>query len=192
MTATDTTAISPATLDHAALDTRRLRLRLFQSGNDSDLALYRDIYGDAAVMHRIAEPLTVEAAVRGFANVCRHNRAQTPGHRFWRVDEQTTGRRAGLAALRREGARAEIGVMLFPEWWNRGVCGEIFVALLHYGFTDLGLGAIDARSAEDDGLPVIERLLAPFGFIRTRAGAPDGIGHWELPKAVWESRRSAN
>ena len=171
------------------LETPRLRLRLMDAGSDGDRALYRDLYTDPVVMRRISAPLTDEAALRSFTSACRHNRSDSPGHRFWRVDEAATGARAGLAAFRRDGARAEIGVMLLGEWWSRGICSEIFVALLHHAFIDLGLEAIDARSAEDDGLPVIERLLAPFGFIRTRTGAADGMGQWELPRTVWQERQ---
>lgn len=178
--------------DPNVLDTPRLRLRLMEADNGSDRVLYRDLYNDPAVMRRIAPLLGDEAAIRGFDAACRHNLAQEPGHRFWRVDDTASRSAVGLAALRRDGTRAEIGVMLFSQWWNRGVCSEIFVALLRHGFEHAGLDAIDARSAEDDGLPVIERLLAPFGFIRTRAGAADGMGHWELPRNVWHSRRTAD
>jgi RimJ/RimL family protein N-acetyltransferase len=174
----------------AVLDTPRLRLRLMRTGDDTDRSLYRDLYNDPAVMRRIAPVLGDEAAMRGFDAACRHNVAEAPGHRFWRVDDTASQAAIGLACLRRDGARAEIGVMLFSEWWNRGICSEVFVALLKYGFEQAGLDGIDARSAEDDGLPVIERLLAPFGFIRTRSGAADGVGHWELPRATWESMRA--
>jgi len=176
----------------AVLETARLRLRLMEADNGSDRALYRDLYNDPEVMRRIAPLLGVEAAVRGFEAACRHNLAGVPGHRFWRVDDTASQSAVGLAALRRDGARAEIGVMLFSPWWNKGVCSEIFVALLQHGFGTAGLEAIDARSAEDDGLPVIERLLAPFGFIRTRSGAADRVGQWELPRAVWQARRAAD
>lgn len=172
----------------AVLETPRLRLRLIEAGNEDDHSLYCDLYTDQAVMRRITAPLTGEAAARGFAAACRHNRSNTPGHRFWRVDEAASGARVGLAAFRRDGTRSEIGVMLFSEWWNRGICGEIFVALLHHAFVDLDVEVVDARSAEDDGLPVIERLLAPFGFIRTSTGAADGTGRWELPRTVWQQR----
>jgi RimJ/RimL family protein N-acetyltransferase len=174
------------------METARLRLRLMEAASDSDRSLYRDLYNDSEVMRRIAPLLGDEAAERGFEAACRHNLAEAPGHRFWRVDDTASQSAVGLAALRRDGARAEIGVMLFSPWWNKGVCSEIFVALLQHGFERAGLEAIDARSAEDDGLPVIERLLAPFGFIRTRSGAADGIGHWELPRPVWQARRAAD
>lgn len=184
--------IEVAASDDAALETPRLRLRLMEAGNDSDRALYCDLYNDDAVMRRIAPPLGLVAALHGFEAACRHNAAVSPGHRFWRVDDTASQVATGMAALRRGGTRAEIGVMLFQPWWNRGLCSEIFIALLRHGFEEAGLDAIDARSAEDDGLPVIERLLAPFGFIRTRSGAADGIGHWELPRAAWQARRTAD
>jgi len=168
----------------AALETPRLRLRLLEA---RDEAMYCHLYTDRNVMRRIATPLSSEAALRGFGNACRHNLANNPGHRFWCIDDTASRSPVGLAALRREGACAEIGVMLCSEWWNRGICSEVFTAVLQYGFEQAGLDRIDARSAEDDGLPVIERLLAPFGFIRMRSGAADGIGHWELPRATWES-----
>ncbi len=172
------------------IDTPRLQLRLLQADSNTDRTLYCDLYADPDVMHRIAEPLSTEAATRGFSNACRHTLTPTPGHRVWRVEDTNSQAAIGLAALRREGARAEIGVMLFREWWNRGICSEVFVALLKYGFEHAGLDGIDACSAEDEGLPVIERLLAPFGFLRTRSGAPDGMGHWELSRAAWEASRA--
>jgi RimJ/RimL family protein N-acetyltransferase len=178
-------------LKATVLETPRLRLRFLQSDNDSDHALYRDLYMDPAVMRRIADPLSSEAAARGFANACRHNGRDSPGHRFWRVDDMASQARVGLAALRRDGARAEIGVMLFSEWWNRGACSEIFVVLLQHAFTRLDVEAVDAQSAQDDGLPIIERLLQPFGFIRTQTATADGMGHWELPRAVWQATSSA-
>ena len=170
----------------AVLETPRLRLQLVDADNQSDRTLYCDLYNDPLVMRRIAPPLGLEAAARGFDAACRHNRAPSPGHRYWRIDDVASQSAIGLAALRRDNSRAEIGVMLFSHWWNKGLCGEVFVALLQHGFERAGLQAIDARSAADDGLPVIERLLAPFGFIRTRSGA--GIAHWELPRAVWQQR----
>lgn len=172
--------------DSSALATPRLRLHLLQE-DDADWTMYRNLYADPAVMRRIAEPLGQEAALRGFRNACRHNSVATPGHRFWRAACGESQTSAGLVALRREGKRAEIGVMLFSEWWNRGLCSEIFVAVLRHGFECADLEAIDARSAEDYGLPIIERLLAPFGFVRIRAGAPDGIAHWELSRDQWMS-----
>jgi RimJ/RimL family protein N-acetyltransferase len=178
--------------DVADLDTPRLRLQLMEADNDGDRALYCELYNDPLVMHRIAPPLGFDASMRGFGNACRHNRADAPGHRFWRVDDIASQSAIGLAALRREGARAEIGVMLFSEWWNRGICSEIFVALLKHGFEQAGLDAVTASSAEDEGLPVIERLLAPFGFVRTRTGAADGTGHWELPREAWAAPKPSS
>lgn len=178
-------------VDGSVLATPRLRLRLLEAGKEADRALYRDLYNDPAVMRRIAPPLGDEAALRGFEAACRHNLARSPGHRFWRVEDKASQVGLGLAALRRSELRAEIGVMLFSDWWNRGICSEIFVALLQHGFERAGLEVIDARSAEDDGLPVIERLLAPFGFIATHRGVGGGLGHWELSRAVWQDRRTA-
>jgi hypothetical protein len=84
--------------------------------------------------------------------------------------------------------RAEIGVMLLQSMVERGICSEIFVALLQHGFEHAGLDAIDACSAEDEGLPVIERLLAPFGFIRTRPALPTGSGTGSCRAPSWEQR----
>ena len=176
----------------ALLETPRLRLRLLEAAQAGDRVLYCNLYADPAVMRRIAPPQDAERAARGFEAACRHNAAASPGHRFWRVDEAAASAPVGLAALRRNGARAEIGVMLFSSWWNRGVCSEIFGALLEHGFVQANLEAIDARSAGDDGLPVIERLLAPFGFVPTSPGAADGLRHWELPRALWHARRVAD
>jgi hypothetical protein len=168
----------------AALVTDRLRLRLLAP---RDAALFVGLYTDAAVMARIMPPLDVAAATRAFEAACRHNGRANPGHRHWAIEARDDGRGLGIAALLREGTRAELGVMLRPEAWNRRVSGEAFAALLPHAFEDPTLALIDAQRPDDDHALRIDRLLAPFGFIRGPATRP-GCARWLLPRPVFMQR----
>jgi RimJ/RimL family protein N-acetyltransferase len=178
----------------AVLETARLRLRPFVA---ADEALYCGLYTDAAVMREIGAPLAWDVAAQAFRRACEHNAKATPGHRFWAIDAKaadgaTPVHAIGLAALLRSGDRAELGVMLRHGWWNRGISSEAFVPLIDHAFIGMGLAQVYAQRPDGDHARIIDRLLGPFGFVRTpdRPPAP-GVARWELPKAVWQDRRVA-
>lgn len=45
---------------------------------------------------------------------------------------------------------AEIGYVLHPDYWNRGIATEAVSAVLRYGFETLGLNRIEARYMKDN------------------------------------------
>lgn len=166
----------------AELLTPRLKLRLMDS--DDDKRLYRELYTSPEVMARIVAPLSAEAVDAAFERVRHHNRQDEPGHRFWTIAARDTGEALGLAALLREGGRAELGVMLLPAAWQRRVSTEAFTAVLPHAFGAMGLDLVDAQRPDDDHALVIDRLLAPFGFERGPATRP-GCARWLLPRDRW-------
>lgn len=167
------------------LHTERLRLRLLDAGNETHASLYRTLYACPQVMRRIAPPLKREAADAAFGRVCSHNLRRSPGHRFWMIEERTTGTGLGLTALHRCGSCAEFGAMLVPDAWNRRIAGEAMRVVLAHAFEDLGLDRVEARSRNDaDFLPIIERLLAPLGFER-RSGSASDACWWDLSRIRW-------
>ena len=165
------------------LRTDCLRLRLIDS-RDADT--YRALYTSPEVMRHVMPPLSVEAADAGFASVCRHNQRAAPGHRHWAIEDVSQGTALGLVALQRDGARAELGVLLLPHAWRRRVASEAFVPVLAYGFRTMGLAWIDAERADDPHARVIDRLLVPFGFERIPARSP-GACRWALPVGRWSA-----
>lgn len=171
--------------------TPRLALRLLQADGPGDEALYVHLYTDPDVMRRILAPLSPEAATRSFRAACRHNQRDTPGQRYWRIDwrgPDAAPDGIGMAVLQRDGAAAELGVMLRHGWWNRGVSSEAFVFVIEHAFTQMGLDLVHAERRDDDHALIIDRLLDRFGFARApeRASAP-GQCRWELPRSRWQA-----
>ncbi|GAB3346212.1 GNAT family N-acetyltransferase [Lysobacter tyrosinilyticus] len=174
----------------AVLDTPRLRLRPMEA---RDEAMFCHLYTDPDVMRRILAPLSTEAAAQSFQRARNHNAKETPGHRFWAIDERASEETIGMAALLRADDSAELGVMLRNEWWNQGISSEAFVPLIDHAFLGMGLALVHAERPDDDHALIIDKLLDRFGFVRTpeRASAPTQC-RWELPHAVWHARRTAD
>lgn len=177
---------------HAAADLTtprlHLHLRLLEAGDAGQAALYRSLYTCPRVMAEIGPVATADAAHRGFHAACRHN-ARLLGHRTWSVAPCSGTEPFGIAALRRIGGRAEFGAMFAPTHWGAGCAGDVLRVVAQYGFEILDCTAIDARSACERQMPVIERLLASAGFARTSAPALKPRT-WALERHAWTQTRS--
>ncbi|MGY4514726.1 RimJ/RimL family protein N-acetyltransferase [Lysobacter sp. HA18] len=172
-------------------DTARYRLHLTAP---SDRQHYIDLYRDPEVMRHIGD-VQDEARLQGaFDLVCRHNRARLPGHRCWTISDRLSDAFVGITALRRDGERAELGIMLRPDAWNRGVAKEVFGPLLEYAFAAMQLAVVDAERRDDAHAVLIDRLLHPFGFSDSPPTAA-GLRRWALHSERWrasaDSRRLA-
>lgn len=60
--------------------------------------------------------------------------------------------------------RAEVGYMLHPDFWNKGIMKEALEAVIAYGFDIIKLHSIEARI--NTGNIASARLLEKTGFIR--------------------------
>ena len=159
----------------AALHTAPLRLRLL---DESDRALYHALHSSPEVMRAIGPTLAADEIDARFGRVVRHNRSARPGHRAWVIEAEPAAA-AGLITLLRNGAQAELGVMLLPARWARGVATAAIACLLPHAFSVLGLLRIEAARPDDAHARVIDRLLLPLGFHRT-TGAHPGEARWGL------------
>lgn len=173
----------------ATMETDRLRLRPMEA---RDEAMFCHLYTDPDVMRRIVAPLSAEAAANSFQRACSHNAKDTPGHRFWAIDDKGSATAIGMAALLRSGDSAELGVMLRNGWWSRGISSEAFVPLIDHAFLGMGLALVYAQRPDDDHARIIDRLLGRFGFVRTPDKVKDpALCRWELPRARWLARGAA-
>ena len=69
------------------------------------------------------------------------------------VVERESGRMIGTCGFTRfdfANNAAEIGYVLHPEYWNRGLASEAVRTILQYGFETLGLHRIEARYMKDN------------------------------------------
>ena len=60
--------------------------------------------------------------------------------------------------------RAEIGFMLLPEYWNKGLIREALAGVVHYGFSVLKLHTIEANV--NPGNTAARRMLENSGFVQ--------------------------
>lgn len=118
-----------------------------------------------------------------FERACGHNLRADPGHRYFVVESAGSPAAAGIAALQRDGAIANLGLMLKPEAWNGRVARPALTSALRYGFGVLALDAIEAGGALGVRERVNRRLLAPYGF--EPIGIADGRASWALTSGRW-------
>jgi ribosomal-protein-alanine N-acetyltransferase len=85
---------------------------------------------------------------------------------LWAVIYQPTNELAGTIAFYRiqpENRRAEIGYMLFPKFWGKGVMSKCIKLVLDFGFTALNFHSVEAHiNPQNEGS---RKILEKFGFV---------------------------
>lgn len=147
----------------------------------SDWPLYRAIYTDAGVLAHAGGALDETQARRGFELALQRHRALAGQPAFWVVREAgPLARELGLAGLlRRQGAAAELGLLLLPTAQRQGHGSEIVSKLVALAFADKRVDHVAAR--HHPGNLAMARLLARAGF-RPGAGSPSEAA-WFLPRS---------
>ncbi len=64
----------------------------------------------------------------------------------------------------REHYRAEIGYMLAPAHWNKGLITEAIAKVLDYGFNQMNLHSIEAKVNPSNNVSM--KVLEKFGFVK--------------------------
>ena len=64
----------------------------------------------------------------------------------------------------KEHYRAELGYVLDPAYWNKGIMKESILRTLDYGFTTMGLHSVEARINPDNIASA--SVLESTGFVR--------------------------
>ena len=123
-----------------------------------------------------------EADVRDFVQVFVDQQGKQPRRRFqlaitlgamgairqrWRppVDQEKAGPVIGSCGIRRKpesGWEADIGYELAPEHWGRGYATEVALAMVDFGFRELGLHRISSRCIADNAASA--RVLEKVGL----------------------------
>jgi RimJ/RimL family protein N-acetyltransferase len=161
-----------------AADTDPIRLRLL---DERDRDLYHALHASPDVMRAIGPTLTATEIEARFGRVLRHNGSRRPGHRAWAIFADRPAPALGLITLLRNGMRAELGVMLLPDAWQRRVATRAIGSVLPLAFGELGLEHVDASRPDDAHARRIDRLLLPLGF-RPAAGLRAGEAGWTLAR----------
>ncbi|MGA9343232.1 MAG: GNAT family N-acetyltransferase [Rhodanobacteraceae bacterium] len=145
------------------LVTERLRLRRFVP---ADVETVVRLNADPRVMQYISGPKTREESERMFADRVLGYYDEHPGLGVWATLERASGECIGLHLLNHIQGESiiQLGYVLFPQFWGRGYATEMGIAILRYGFVELGL----PRVAGITDLPntASQRVLEKCGLRR--------------------------
>ncbi|GLY74526.1 GNAT family N-acetyltransferase [Actinoallomurus iriomotensis] len=158
------------------LETERLALRRFTEADEDDLV---ELDGDPEVMRFIngGEPTPREEVRSRILPVVFDFYERFDGFGYWAADERSTGRFLGWFHFRpaKNGPDGEIelGYRLRRPAWGRGYATEGSRALVHKGFTELGVERVVAETmAVNLGS---RRVMEKSGLILTRTFHRDGL-----------------
>ena len=133
----------------AGLSTQRLVLRRFTA---ADLDQLDRLNRDAEVMRHLGGVASREHTRAMLEQRILSYYDEQPGLGVWATLERGSGQCIGFNLLNhiRGEQHIQVGYRLFPAYWGRGYATEMSVALLRYGFANLGLRTITAITAPDN------------------------------------------
>ena len=145
------------------LESERLQLRRFMP---ADLPLLQKLNADPVVMRYLGGPERAEDTQAMLEGRILTYYDQHPGLGVWATLEKRSGECIGFHLLNhiRDETLIQVGYRLFPDWWERGYATEMTVALLRYGYADLGLPSICAITHPDN--TGSQRVLLKSGLER--------------------------
>jgi RimJ/RimL family protein N-acetyltransferase len=128
------------------IETRRLLLRYFLSGDWQDVHAYAAL---PEVSRFDSWGPNTEADSRAFVARCIDQAAQEPVLRHdFAIELKPTARVIGGCSIKREAAgdpHASVGYAIHPDYQGRGFATEATLGLIEFGFLSLGLERIVAQ-----------------------------------------------
>ncbi|MGD9582923.1 MAG: GNAT family N-acetyltransferase [Lysobacterales bacterium] len=115
----------------SSIETARLSLRRLAPG---DCEFYCGLYADPVVMRLVGPVLGRTRARRAFDRLHDESRDPVPGFRVWVIHAHGDPEPVGLCGLTEKvpgAGRAELGILLIPPAWGRGIAREALAALMH-------------------------------------------------------------
>jgi RimJ/RimL family protein N-acetyltransferase len=160
------------------LETPRLKLRRWK---DSDGDAFYQINSDPAVMEFMPKILTRQESDGLMARIGEY----FDGHSFglWALEEKSSGILAGFTGLSIPRFDAhftpcvEIGWRLGRTFWGRGYATEAALAVLGFGFQELGLPEIVSFTS-----PLNLRSIAVMERLKMTRNPSDDFDHPALPE----------
>lgn len=184
------------------LETNRLVLRRFTEADVDDLL---ELEGDPEVMRFLTggKPTPHDVIQNETLPRFRHYYERFGGFGFWAATEKATGQFLGWFEFRPpEGGcpgEVELGYRLRKSAWVKGYATEGSRALIHKGFTELGVRRVVAQTMAVN--VASRRVLEKAGLRLVRTfhqewsepieGADQGEVEYALRKADWERQEAA-
>ena len=143
--------------------TERLQLRAFTLDDLQDLFLLRT--NDEVLRYLDRPKQTFEKTAEILKSIIAD--AENNLNITWAITLKNDSKLIGSIGYwhtTREHHRAEIGYMLFPEYWNTGIVTEALHAVLKYGFDEMRLHSVEGN-VNPNNLASI-KVLEKCGFVR--------------------------
>jgi len=141
-----------------------------------DFENFYALTGNEKVMAMITErALSKEEALKKFKHFLQNNKLHKSFGSF-KVFEVTSSKLLGFAKLEIKNENrneAELGYMLLPEFWGRGLGDEIAKHLLEVAISDLDLKRVYAITDPDN--IASRKILLKNGFVSEEVGKIDGL-----------------
>ncbi|MGH3377321.1 MAG: GNAT family N-acetyltransferase [Actinoallomurus sp.] len=180
------------------LETSRLTLRRFTEADEDNLV---ELDSDPEVMRFIGgEPPSREEIRNRILPTLFGLYERFEGFGFWAAEEKSTGRFLGWFHFRineneSRNGEIELGYRLLRSTWGKGHATEGSRALIHKGFTELGVERVVAetlavnhgsrRVMEKSGLTLV-RTFHRDG-LEAVEGSEHGVVEYALAKADWKA-----
>ena len=144
------------------LTTERLILREVSKNDVSDLFLLRS---SVKAMQYIDRPIAKsEQEIKSFIKLIRKNTKNNETI-CWAITMKDAPALFGTISFHRiekENYRAELGYMLLPDYWNKGIISEAIEKVIAYGFNSMNLHSIEANINPNNS--VSRKVLEKFKF----------------------------
>jgi len=147
------------------LETERLTLHNLSSENAGDMFLIR---GNPVAMKFIGKPLL--KSISDAEQLIEMYRLNVAHHVSINWGITLKSENAGMVGVigyhrvEKENFRAEIGYVLHPNQWYKGIMNEALTCVLNYGFNDLGLHSVEARVNPENHQS--SKILLKNGFVK--------------------------
>jgi [ribosomal protein S5]-alanine N-acetyltransferase len=146
------------------IETDRLLLRSLEADDAAEMFLLRN-NDDVMKYIEKARPKTIEETREMIQKILDEVEKGNAVH--WAITQKGNNILLGSISYHRiykEHFRAEIGYMLHPDFWKKGLTMEVIKAVVHFGFEKMGLHSIEANINPDNNAS--RQLLLKAGFIR--------------------------
>jgi RimJ/RimL family protein N-acetyltransferase len=147
--------------DSRAIETDRLRLRIFRADDLDNLAA---LLADPDVMRYVedGQPKDREVAEKALTSIIAH--WERHGFGRWAVEERSTGQFVGFGGLRSLHGTPEVVYHMAPASWGKGYATELGRAALDFGFNVRGFDRVVAIAKPDNAasVHVMEKLGMKF------------------------------
>lgn len=159
------------------MQTERMRLRRFQL---TDFSNMRSLESDPDVVKftPMLVPLSEEKTRERLATLVSKESANAP-FGVWAAEFKDTGAFVGWFMLSRpsDESSAELGFMILQSFWGQGLTTEAAKCLIDYGFHQLGLNRIVAKTVPAN--LASEAILKKLGFQPT-SGPDSTVNYFQL------------